>query len=259
MITSSLPSPPFLPEDLISSCLSFADTALDSVLLALSTPGGLPLGARSLTVSHLECCAFPWGGPTASFKFSIHSHILSKVSAPFYSPSILYFFLIFLRKHVLLFDMAFPGSSVVKNQSAMQETCRRHGFNRWVGKIPWKRKWQPTAVTLPGKSRGQRSLAGWFNRWVGKIPWKRKWQPTAVTLPGKSRGQRSLAGCSTWGHRPSDTTARHAKDNQRVNFFPGCHHQEKLCFSLSQSLLLFWVLCKFSNLCFIFVWAARKF
>ena len=225
MITSSLPSPPFLPEDLISSCLSFADTALDSVLLALSTPGGLPLGARSLTVSHLECCAFPWGGPTASFKFSIHSHILSKVSAPFYSPSILYFFLIFLRKHVLLFDMAFPGSSVVKNQSAMQETCRRHGFNRWVGKIPWKRKWQPTAVTLPGKSRGQRSLAG----------------------------------CSTWGHRPSDTTARHAKDNQRVNFFPGCHHQEKLCFSLSQSLLLFWVLCKFSNLCFIFVWAARKF
>ena len=35
--------------------------------------------------------------------------------------------------------------------------------------------------------------------WVGKIPWRRKWQPTPVLLPGKSHGQRSLAGCSPWG------------------------------------------------------------
>ena len=32
-----------------------------------------------------------------------------------------------------------------------------------------------------------------------KIPWRRKWQPTPVFLPGKSHGQRSLAGCSPWG------------------------------------------------------------
>ena len=32
-----------------------------------------------------------------------------------------------------------------------------------------------------------------------KIPWRRKWQPTPVLLPGKSHGQRSLAGCSPWG------------------------------------------------------------
>ena len=38
--------------------------------------------------------------------------------------------------------------------------CRRHGFSPWVGKIPWRRKWQPTAVFFPGKSHGQRSLAG---------------------------------------------------------------------------------------------------
>ena len=31
---------------------------------------------------------------------------------------------------------------------------------------------------------------------VGKIPWRSKWQPTPVFLPGKSHGQRSLAGCS---------------------------------------------------------------
>ena len=42
--------------------------------------------------------------------------------------------------------------------------CRRHkrsGFNPWAGKIPWRRKWQPTPVFLPGKFHGQRSLVGY--------------------------------------------------------------------------------------------------
>ena len=33
---------------------------------------------------------------------------------------------------------------------------------------------------------------------VGRIPWRRKWQSTPVFLPGKSHGQRSLAGYSSW-------------------------------------------------------------
>ena len=37
----------------------------------------------------------------------------------------------------------------------------RRGFNPWVGKIPWKKKWQSAPVLLPGKSQGQRSLAGY--------------------------------------------------------------------------------------------------
>ena len=36
---------------------------------------------------------------------------------------------------------------------------RRHGFDSWVRKIPWRRKRQPTQVFLPGKSHEQRSLA----------------------------------------------------------------------------------------------------
>ena len=40
-----------------------------------------------------------------------------------------------------------------------------------------------------------------WDPWVGKIPWKRKWQPTPVFLPRKSHGQRSLAGYSPGGHR----------------------------------------------------------
>ena len=45
-----------------------------------------------------------------------------------------------------------------------------------------------------------------FDPWVGKIPWRRKWQPTPVFLPGESRGQRSLAGHSPWGRKGLDTT-----------------------------------------------------
>ena len=45
-----------------------------------------------------------------------------------------------------------------------------------------------------------------FDPWVGEIPWRRKWQSTPVLLPGKSHGQKSLAGCSLWGRKESDTT-----------------------------------------------------
>ena len=40
------------------------------------------------------------------------------------------------------------------------------------------------------------------------IPWRRKWQPTPVFLPGEFHGQRSLAGCSPWGRKESDMTER---------------------------------------------------
>ena len=43
-----------------------------------------------------------------------------------------------------------------------------------------------------------------FDPWVGKIPWRRAWQPTPVLLPGESHGQRSLLGYSPWGHKQSD-------------------------------------------------------
>ena len=44
--------------------------------------------------------------------------------------------------------------------------------------------------------------------WVGKIPWRRKWQPTLVFLAGESHGWRSLMGDSPRGHKGSDTTER---------------------------------------------------
>ena len=38
---------------------------------------------------------------------------------------------------------------------------RRHRFDPWAGKIPWRRAWKPTPVFLPGESQEQRSLAGY--------------------------------------------------------------------------------------------------
>jgi len=55
--------------------------------------------------------------------------------------------------HVL---WASKAALVVKNCQ-----CRRRGFDPWVGKLPWRRGWQPTPVFLPGESHGQRSLAGY--------------------------------------------------------------------------------------------------
>ena len=51
-----------------------------------------------------------------------------------------------------------------------------------------------------------KNLPAMKETWVGKIPWRRAWQPTPVFLPGESHGQRSLAGYSPWGCKQSERT-----------------------------------------------------
>ena len=62
---------------------------------------------------------------------------------------------------------------------------RRHGFDPWVGKIPWRRAWQPTLVFLPGEAHGQRSLAGYS-------PWGLQKSRTRLSTPTSDVG--SCAG-----------------------------------------------------------------
>ena len=50
--------------------------------------------------------------------------------------------------------------------------------------------------------------------WVGKIPWRRAWQPIPLFLPGESHGQRSLVGYSPRGHKESDITERLIKNKK---------------------------------------------
>ena len=72
-------------------------------------------------------------------------------------------------------EVGFPGGLVVKNPSANAGDIR----GLWI-----------------------------FSPWIGKIPWRRKWQPTPGFLPGKFHGQGSLAGYSPWGCKESDMTER---------------------------------------------------
>ena len=56
------------------------------------------------------------------------------------------------------FYKRFPGSSDSKSVCLQ---CGRRRFDPWVGKIPWRRKWQPIPVLLPEKFHGRRSLVGY--------------------------------------------------------------------------------------------------
>ena len=69
-------------------------------------------------------------------------------------------------------------------------------FSLWPGGTRGK---EPTCQCRRHKSHR-------FHPWVRKIPWRWKWLPTPVFLPGESHGQRSLAGYSPWGHKELDTT-----------------------------------------------------
>ena len=61
--------------------------------------------------------------------------------------------------------------------------------------------WGDLVVKNPPANAGDIRDRRGFNPWVRKIPWRRKWHPTPVFLPRKPHGQRSLAGYSSWGHR----------------------------------------------------------
>ena len=50
--------------------------------------------------------------------------------------------------------MGFPGGDSGKEPVCQCKRHRRHGFSPWVGKIPWRRAWQPAPVFLPGESPG---------------------------------------------------------------------------------------------------------
>ena len=60
-----------------------------------------------------------------------------------------------------------------------------------------------------------------FHPCIRKIPWKRERQPTPVSLPGESHGQRSLEDHSSWGHKESNTTGQltHTQGNCKMHPF----------------------------------------
>ena len=76
----------------------------------------------------------------------------------------------------------FPGGARGKDPACWRRRCERCRFDSWVGKIPWRRKWQPTPVCLPGKSHGQRSLVGYRPRGPKRVGHNLVMKPT-TNLP----------------------------------------------------------------------------
>ena len=55
-------------------------------------------------------------------------------------------------------DLGFPGDASGKEPACQCRRHKRHGFDPWVRKIPWRRTWEPTPVFLLRESHGQRTL-----------------------------------------------------------------------------------------------------
>ena len=85
----------------------------------------------------------------------------------------------------------------IRNLYSLCSTSGRylHVFHKRQG-LPW---W------LSGKESTCQCRRPGFEPWVEKIPWRRGWQPTPVSLPGKSHGQRSLVDDNLWGCKKSQT------------------------------------------------------
>ena len=73
-----------------------------------------------------------------------------------------------MRKEIMYTNLKdFPGGSDGKEPVCQCKSYKRRGFDPWIRKIPWRRKWQPIQVFLLGKSHGQMSLIG-YSLWGRK-------------------------------------------------------------------------------------------
>ena len=77
--------------------------------------------------------------------------------------------------YMVLHKLDFPGSASDKESPCQCRRWKTWGLDLWAGKIPWRRAWQPSPVSLPGESHGQRSLEGYS-------PWSRKESDTTERL-----------------------------------------------------------------------------
>ena len=105
------------------------------------------------------------------------------------------------------FRVACPSphqSSLLTSFQMMSPGTPRRKTTFWVPGIstipPGGTCGKENACQCRGHKRGS------SNPWLRKMPWRRKWQPTPVFLPGESHGRRSLVGYHPWGHKELDTS-----------------------------------------------------
>ena len=125
--------------------------------------------------------------------------------------------------------MGFPGSSAGKESTCKAgDLGSIPGSGRSPGDgigYPLQYSWASLVAQLVKNPPAMREKPG-LDPWVGKIPWRRAWQPIPVFLPGESDGQRSLVGYSPWGpqrvgHKESghDWAAQHRRSTSAFKAF----------------------------------------
>ena len=65
--------------------------------------------------------------------------------------------------------LGFPGGASGEEPACQYRRCKRHRFNPWVGKIPWRRAWQLTPVFLPGEFHGQEEPGGLWTMGLQRV------------------------------------------------------------------------------------------
>ena len=115
---------------------------------------------------------------------------------------------VFQSTGLLILNQIWNGKKQVQYSFLLTQECNYHQHVKFkctnsevyiVLRLPW---W------LSGKEFTCQCRRCGLDPWVGKVPWRRKWQPTPVFLPGKPHGLRSLVGGSPWGREESGTTKR---------------------------------------------------
>ena len=91
----------------------------------------------------------------------------------------------------------FPGSTSGKGSTCQFRRLKRCGFDPWVRKILWRRKWQPTPVFLPGEFHGQRSLVG-YSPWGLKEPDMNEQRLLQLLIHGMSRESTNRLHINKW-------------------------------------------------------------
>ena len=109
-----------------------------------------------------------------------------------------------MKQQLLAFLEPFPRGSDVKESAC---NARDEGSIPWSGGSPGEGNGNLLQYSCLGNHMER---GAWWATVNGEtkefIPWRRKWQPTSVFLPGESQGWGSLVGCHLQGHTESDTT-----------------------------------------------------
>ena len=132
-----------------------------------------------------------------------------------------------------------PRESLSEEACVMVRCSWSHGAAKWSGlaspTVCPPGSWNSPWLQRMGACQCRRHKRCGFDSWVWKIPWRRKWQPIPVFLPGEPHGQESLVGYSPWGRKELDMTERlswHVPHRVLPSEHPDC-----LCLVIPMSLL----------------------